>query len=168
VKRSIISALALAATAFALSACGAGMDAQTAEMVAPVPGINLTSPGKDNVGKVSLRNAALVYPGTGGYKAGSEVTALAWLFNDTPVEQRVVISHEGQQIKQLTIAPGSYERTELKFRTNRDIGTQDTAKVSFEWVGVKTMAPMLPVAPPETPAPGEKIQLPSEPGTAEH
>jgi hypothetical protein len=167
VKRSIISAAAVAALAFALSACGTGRHSQTASMVAAVPGVSRTAPGAGDpaiAGTVSLRNAALVYPGTEGYKAGSEATALAWLFNDTPVEQRVVVKHQGQEIKQLTIAPGKFQRAELKFRTDKAIGSADTADISFEWVGVNVMELTLPVAPPEAPAPGEKIELPAEPG----
>jgi len=141
------------------------MNSQTAEMVPPVAGVSMDLPGKDNVGTVSLRNAALVYPGTQGYKAGSEVTAMAWLFNNTPVEQRVVISHDGQEIKRVTIKSSSFERTELKFRTNQAIGNEDSVKVTFEWVGVKPrMEPMLPIAPPQAAAPGEKIELSAEPG----
>lgn len=165
-KRSIISALTIVTAALALSACGVGNNSQTSEMVAPVAGVSKTFTGPNGVGTVSVRNAALVYPGPQGYKAGSEATANAWLFNNLPVDQVVVIRHEGQEVKRVTIKPGGYEKSELKLKLNRDLGNQESTPVSFEFVGVvdKPFDLLLPIAPPEAAQPGEKIEYPAQPG----
>jgi len=172
VKRSIISSLAttiaIAAT-FALSACGVGQRSQTAEMVTAVAGVSHTSPGAgDAKGYVALRNAALVYPGPQGYKSGSEATALAWLFNNTPQEQTVVVKVDGQEIKRSTIKSGAFERSELKFKVNKDVPNGQWVDVQFDWIGFYKMDVQLPIAPPEAPQPGEKIELPAEPGGEGH
>jgi len=166
VKRSIISLAVpiLAAATFALSACGTGRNSQTAEMVASVAGVSLDTPGKGGQGTLQVRNAALVYPGPQGYKAGAEATAQAWLFNMTPVEQPVVIRYEGKEIKRTTIKSGGFERAEMKFKLNKDVSNAQWVTVKFEWVGVKEETAQLPVAPPEALQPGEKIELPAEPG----
>jgi hypothetical protein len=161
VKRSIISFLAIAAT-FALSACGTGMNSQTAEMVAPVAGISLDAVGKDGQGLLQVRNAALVYPGQQGYKAGSEATARAWLFNSTPVEQLLVIKHQDQEIQRYTIPPGGAQKAEFKIKIAQDLSNASWVPVKFEWVNVKAQDAQLPIAPPEAPQPGVKIELPAE------
>lgn len=158
----------VAVASFALSACGTGMSSQTAEMVPAVPGVNLDRPGTNNLGTVSVRNAALVYPGTQGYRADSEATANAWLFNNTPAEQLVVIKYEGQEIKRVTIKPGGFDRTELKLKLRNGVRSHDSVKVQFEWVRVTTMDIELPVAPPESPVPAEKLELPAEGGVEGH
>jgi len=168
VKRSIISSLSVAAAAFALSACGAGMKSQTAEMVPAVPGANVTYEGPDGRGNIAVRNAVLAYPGTEGYKAGSEATARVWLFNDTQAEQLVVIKHEGQEIKRVTIKPGLFDRSELKFKLTTDVANHEAATLNFEFVGVKRFDLELPVAPPNAPAPPEKIELPESEGGEGH
>jgi hypothetical protein len=171
VKRSIISTLAIA-TAFALSACGTGMNSQTAEMVAPVAGISLDTPVKDGegnpLGTLQVRNAALVYPGPQGYKSGTEATARAWVFNMTPNEQAVAIKYQGQEIKRVTIKSGGYERVEMKLKLAQDVSNAQWVPVTFDWVGVTPAEAQLPIAPPEAPQPGEKVELPAEPGAEGH
>ena len=171
-KRSIISTLATTvavAATFALSACGTGMRSQTAEMVPAVAGVSADSPGAgDAKGYVALRNAALVYPGPQGYKSGSEVTVHAWLFNNTPQERTIVIKHEGQEIKRSTIKSGGFERTELKFKVNKDVPNGQWVDVQFDWIDFYTMDVQLPIAPPDALQPGEKVELPAEPGGEGH
>jgi hypothetical protein len=110
----------------------------------------------------------VVYPGPQGLKAGSEATVRAWLFNDTPVPQTVVIKFQGQELKRSTIKSGSFERAEVKLKVTQDVNNAGTVPVTFEWVGIKAMETQLPVAPPEAPVPGEKIELPAEPGAEGH
>jgi len=167
VKRSIIPTLAIAAT-FALSACGTGMNSQTAEMVAPVAGVSLEAKGKDGQGLLQVRNAALVYPGPQGFKSGVEATARAWLFNSTPFEQAVVIRYQNQEIKRATIKSGGYERAEMKLKLTQDVSNAGWVPVTFEWVGLGAQEAQLPVAPPDAPQAGEKIELPAEPGAEGH
>jgi hypothetical protein len=168
VKRSIVSALTVVAAAFALSACGTGMNSQTAQMEPAVPGANLTLDGPGGNGTIAVRNAALVYPGTEGYKAGSEATAQVWLLSNTAAEQLVVIKYEGQEIKRVTIKSRSFDRSELKFKVNRDVRNHESVRLTFEFVGVKQFDLDLPVAPPNAPAPAEKIELPETPGGEGH
>ena len=166
-KRSIISALAITAT-FALSACGTGMNSQTAEMVAPVAGVSSDTVGKGGQGQLQVRNAALVYPGPQGFKAGAEATAQAWFFNMTAGEQIVAVKYQGQEIKRATIKSGGYERAEMKFKLNQDVSNAGYVVVTVDWVDVRAVDVQLPVAPPEAPQPGEKVELPAEPGAEEH
>jgi hypothetical protein len=171
VKRSIISSLAATAAVaatFALSACGVGMRSQTAEMVAPVAGVQQDTAGRDGQGTLSVRNAALVYPGPQGYKSGSEATARLWLFNNSPFEQAVAVKYDGQEVKRSTIKPGSFERAEVRFKLNQDVSTAGWVPIVVEWDGAGQMTLQLPIAPPDAAQPGQKIELPAEPGGEGH
>lgn len=167
-KRSIISILAIATATFALSACGTGMTAQTSEMVAPVAGISLDAVGMGGHGLLQVRNAALVYPGPQGFKAGSEATARAWLFNNTPEERLIVIKQQSQEIQRYTIPSGGAQKAEFKVKITQDLSNAGSVPVKFDWVNVKEQDAQLPVAPPEAPQPGQKIELPAEPGAEVH
>lgn len=84
VTRSITMLLAggAAAAALALTGCSAGMNSQTADQVAAVPGFSLTVPGP-NGGSVALRDAMLVYAGPTGYAQGATAPLQLRIFNDT-------------------------------------------------------------------------------------
>jgi hypothetical protein len=158
VKRSIISALA-AVAALALSGCGAGMNSQTTEMVPAVPGVNVSHPGAGGVGTVGVRNAALAYPGVGGYKAGSKATLHIWVFNDTPSVQTVVIKAGGLSVDKFTVPAGGYSERSPKITVTKPIANQDAAEVEVEFVRVWTASLQVPVAPPTAPAPAQTIEL---------
>ncbi|MEV0460529.1 hypothetical protein [Catellatospora methionotrophica] len=82
--RSITMLLAggAAAAALALTGCSAGMNSQTADQVAAVPGYSLTAPGP-NGGSVALRDAMLAYAGPTGYAKGAIAPLQLRIFNDT-------------------------------------------------------------------------------------
>lgn len=82
--RSITKLLAggAAAAALALTGCSAGMNSQTADQVAAVPGFSLTVPGPDG-GSVALRDAMLAYAGPKGYAQGATAPLQLRIFNDT-------------------------------------------------------------------------------------
>ncbi|WP_117215208.1 hypothetical protein [Allorhizocola rhizosphaerae] len=156
-KRSITFALATAAVAFALSGCSAGLYTQTADQTPTVPGANVTVPGRDGVGTLSVRNATLAYPGTEGYKAGSQAQAHIWLFNDTPEPVRVVI-RPGLE-SPVTIPPGGFAKPEVRFPVDKTLHNDGSFPVEVEFVGVSRFNLVLPIAPPDEPAPKHKIEL---------
>jgi hypothetical protein len=165
VKRSITSALVVAAAWIALAGCGTGMNSQTANTVAAVPGVSAKQDAPGGLGTVSVNNAMLAYPGTEGYKAGSEATVHAWLFNDTPSDQTVVIKADGRTIMQVTIKSRAYVKPDLKIKVNRNLNTAESLPVTFEFVGFEPFNLQLPVAPPLSPVPAATIELaPSEGG----
>ncbi len=157
VKRSITFALATAAVAFALSGCGAGLYSQTADQKPTVSGVGATTPGPDGVGTVSVQNAMLAYPGTEGYKAGSQAQALIWLFNDTHEPVRVVI-RPGLE-SPITIPPGGYAKPEVKFTIDRPLRNDASFPVNVEIVGLSRFDLQLPIALPDQPAPKHTIEL---------
>ncbi len=71
-----------AAAALALTGCSAGMNSQTADQVAAVPGFSWTVPGP-NGGNVALRDAMVAYAGPTGYAQGATAPLQLRLFNDT-------------------------------------------------------------------------------------
>ncbi len=71
-----------AAAALALTGCSAGMNSQTADQVAAVPGFSWTVPGP-NGGNVALRDAMIAYGGATGYAQGATAPLQLRIFNDT-------------------------------------------------------------------------------------
>jgi hypothetical protein len=157
VKRSITFAVATAAVTFVLTGCSAGLYTQTADQKPTVPGINVSAPGRDGAGTVSVRNAMLAYPGTEGYKAGSEAQVKIWLFNNLPEPVRVVIK-PGLETP-ITIPPGGYAKPDVKIPITKTIHNDASVPVSVEFVGVKQFDLKLPIEPPDAPAPPHKIEL---------
>lgn len=159
-KRSITFAVAAAAV-LALSGCGTGLYSQTADQVAPVPGVNATAQGPGGVGSVDVRNATVPYPGVEGYKAGSEATLQLHLFNQTPDPVRVVVTSSDGTITMddLTIEPQSYAKPDVKIKLNKDVNTVGEVQITVEFVGVVKMPLELPVAPPDQPVPAHTIEF---------
>jgi hypothetical protein len=94
VKRSITSLLVgtAAVAALALTGCSAGLNSQTADAVAAVPGVNVTAVLPSGQGSVSVRDAVIAYPGIGGYKAGANAPLATRIFNDTTAPVKVTIT----------------------------------------------------------------------------
>jgi copper(I)-binding protein len=65
------------AAVLALSGCSAGQVTQTAEQVAPVPGIDI------DAGDVALRNLVIEYDGPEGYPAGADAALIVRVFNNS-------------------------------------------------------------------------------------
>ncbi|HEX6686750.1 MAG TPA: hypothetical protein VF062_28555 [Candidatus Limnocylindrales bacterium] len=158
-KRSITAALVVATAAFALSACGVGRNAQTAEQVAPVPGIYADFPAPGGNGSVGMRNVALAYPGPEGYKAGSEATARFWFFNNTQNAQTVVVRYNGQTIHRGDVAPLGYDKPEARFQVTTDVKNYQMVPMEFEFVGLVKKTLEVPVITPDTAGPAEKVEF---------
>ncbi|MFD0594933.1 copper chaperone PCu(A)C [Catellatospora coxensis] len=105
--RSITMLLAGGATAaaLALTGCSAGMNSQTADQVAAVPGFSLTVPGP-NGGSVAVRDAMLVYAGPAGYAQGATAPLQLRIFNDTqqPITLDKFESNDAAGVKLATAA----------------------------------------------------------------
>lgn len=78
-RAALLLAGSAAATGLLLSGCGAGQVAETAVKVPSVQGINAQTP--DNAYK--LRGLYVQYPGTEGYKAGSNAPINVVIYNDS-------------------------------------------------------------------------------------
>jgi hypothetical protein len=73
-----------AAATLALAGCSAGMISQTADQVAPVPGVSANLDAQTGDGQqVSVRDVAFAYAGVVGYPAGGNAPLQARLFNET-------------------------------------------------------------------------------------
>lgn len=166
-KRSITIAV-VAAAPFALAGCGTGMYSQTADQVAAVPGINVTAPGPQGNGTVSVRNATVAYAGVDGYKSGSVATVKIWLFNDTPNPVTVVVKTDAGAVEnsQVKIEPNQFAKPDVKIKLERDLRNVESLPVQVEFVGVHQFEIELPVEPPNAPAPGHTIEF--EQPTGEH
>lgn len=96
-RRLAAAALAVAALAF-VAGCSAGRITQTDTTVAAIPGADLEveAPG----GRILVRNAHVVYPGTEGYPRGGSAPLELRIFNDTqePVRLVAVTSSRGQVV----------------------------------------------------------------------
>lgn len=107
VTRSITMLLAGGATAaaLALTGCSAGMNSQTADQVAAVPGYSLTVPGP-NGGSVALRDAMLAYAGPKGYAQGATAPLQVRIFNDTqqPITLDKFESNDAASVKLVSAA----------------------------------------------------------------
>lgn len=96
-RRLAAAALAVAALAF-VAGCSAGRITQTDTTVAAIPGTDLEveAPG----GRILVRNAHVVYPGTEGYPRGGTAPLEVRIFNNTqePVRLVAVTSPRGQVV----------------------------------------------------------------------
>lgn len=164
-KRSITLAMAVLAAA-ALTGCGSDKFAQTSEQVAPVPGFSLDH--KTNTtppGIIGVRNAHLPYPGTDGYKAGSDAPVSLWLFNNTRFPMKVVITSPDATVKapEIEIPPAGAVAPEVVLTgLRRDIDTASNIEAVIEFVGEHKMTIQLPVAPPDQPGPRITMEAPGE------
>lgn len=153
--------LAVVAAAFALAGCGAGIHSQTAEQVAPVPGINVTAAGPQANESVAVRNAVVAYNGVDGYKAGSVATLKIWLFNDTSNPVTVVVKTNAGTVAggQVTIASREFAKPDVKVTLNQELRNVGSLPVQVEFVGVHQFDIKLPVEPPSAPAPAHTIDF---------
>ncbi len=166
-KRSITFAALASVAALALSACGAGLTSQTADQQSTVPGVSAQAPGQGGKGTISVRNAMLTYPGTEGYKAGSQAQVKIWLFNDSPETVQVVIkpgpdapitSAAGADTP-ITIPPGGYAKPDVKFTVDQPIRNDANVPVQVNFVSVRVFDLKLSIEPPNAPAEPHKIEI---------
>lgn len=80
--RATVVGAAAATLGLALTGCGAGQVAQTAEVLPPVPGLNVDVEAPD--GSIALRNVVVAYPGPEGYPLGEDATIELAIVNQTP------------------------------------------------------------------------------------
>jgi copper(I)-binding protein len=71
----------------ALSACGTGTIAQTANQVPGVPGVNINAGPS---GSIQLRNVVVQYKDPAGYAAGSDAPLVVRIFNSGPTAVNLV------------------------------------------------------------------------------
>jgi hypothetical protein len=135
--------------------------------VAPVPGFSWDYTTSTNPpGIVGVRNAYLPYPGIEGFKAGSDVALVIWLFNSTSNPVTVVLSTDAGTVKMepITIAPAAAVTPKVVVTgLSRPIANGQSLPLSIEFVGHVKIAGMLPVAPPDQPGPREPM-TPAEGG----
>jgi hypothetical protein len=108
---------AAVAAGLLVSGCSAGQIAETAEKQASVPGTNADAEVHDAsgavIGRVSVRNVVVAYPGPEGYPAGGDAPLEVAIFNDTPkaVRVRVTSPTDVQPGEEGTVAARSVELT---------------------------------------------------------
>jgi hypothetical protein len=78
VRATALLAGAIAVVVALLSGCGAGKVTQTADIVAPLTGVD----GESADGTLAVRDVMIAYSGPGGYRAGEPVPLLVRVFNN--------------------------------------------------------------------------------------
>lgn len=157
VKRSITFAVAAAGLTFALAGCGTGINAQTAEQVAAVPGYSHTE------GAVGVRNATLAYHGTEGYKSGDEAVINLTLFNNYEQSTKVVLSSDSGNVTvdggSLTLDPATAKSPKVKIKLTKDVPNGKSIPLTIEFVGKPKWTAQIPVNTPDSPAPRVKLEV---------
>jgi copper(I)-binding protein len=74
----LVAGSALVAALLALSACGAGQQAQTAQQQSAISGVN----GEAGDGRVALRNALIPFAGSQGFQQGGNAPMAVSIFNN--------------------------------------------------------------------------------------
>jgi hypothetical protein len=157
VKRSITFAVAAAGLTFALAGCGTGINAQTSEQVAAVPGYSHTE------GLVGVRNATLAYNGTEGYKSGEEAVINLTLFNNDERQLKVVLSSDSGSLTvdggSLSLDPSTAKSPKMKIKLTKDVPNGESIPLTIEFVGKAKWAADIPVDTPLSPAPRVKLEV---------
>jgi hypothetical protein len=89
-RRAALATGVAAVAAVALAGCSAGQVAETALKRPSNMGVNV----ENSDGSIFIRNLAVQYPGTTGYKAGENAPLQLGLFNQTRQEITVVVSSQ--------------------------------------------------------------------------
>ncbi|MBV1853469.1 copper chaperone PCu(A)C [Catellatospora tritici] len=160
--RSITMLLAGGATAaaLALTGCSAGMQSQTADQVAAVPGAAggsiETSPG---AGNVVVRDAMVAYPGLPGYKAGADAPLQLRIFNNTkdPITVTGVESAAATSVE-LTSAGAGKTTPSAEASPSAAASASASAKPSASASASAAASPS-PSPSPAAPASTEKITI---------
>jgi hypothetical protein len=92
-----------------LAACSAGQLAATSLVVPSVAGaqgsVDATSPA-DPTGTITVSNATLDFPASGGYKQGDNVPVSLWIFNNT--SRDITLAAVASDAGQVVISPGAH------------------------------------------------------------
>ena len=82
----LVAGSALVGALLALSACGAGQLAQTAQQQSAIAGVN----GQTGDGRIALRNALIPFNGPQGYQQGGTAPMAVSIFNNGPNAVKLV------------------------------------------------------------------------------
>ncbi|MDI1465121.1 hypothetical protein QEZ54_29540 [Catellatospora sp. KI3] len=150
------------AAALALTGCSAGMQSQTADQVAAVPGAAggsiETSPG---AGNIVVRDAMVAYPGLQGYKAGADAPLQLRIFNNTKepvtitgVESAAAASVELTSAGAVKATPSTEASPSAAASASASASAKPSASAS-----VAASASPSPSPSPAAPAAAEKITI---------
>ncbi|GAB3234752.1 hypothetical protein GCM10027447_32100 [Glycomyces halotolerans] len=161
-----------AATATALTACGAGQVTQTDTKQTAIAGVNVDV-GED----IALRDLQVEFPSPEGYEAGDDAPLKVWIANEGTETIRLTgVATEaasevalvgGESSLPLEIAPGEYVR--LDQTTDQHLALQglsedllsgEAVEVTFQFSGEQTETVEVPVGPPTEPVEREYEEHP--------
>lgn len=149
-----LMATAIAASAFGVTGCASGQNAQTAEVLSGVDGVHVT------VGAMQLADVTLAYPSGGQYRRGSDARVQFTVVNNGTSPDTltsVAVPGQAQPAKvNLTVRPGasigaygdgpSVVLSDVQFT----LRSSQQANVTFDFISAGAVTVPVPVAAPES------------------